>query len=226
MDHQALAAHLNLLKWRDDQFEATTDQLEAALPELLNSVSGLVDDAGTIEFLKSSLFMRKAVAGHISAWAAEQARIAARRAEIALDETISELGANFRQEGALREIALAGFGTTSGLSMIGGSLLAIPALVGAATVNTGGFLGFFAVSTISVPVMVAGLTGVGLLSLAGSAVVKRTWKSTRSKLRARLLEAVEQHVMGYGCAAVERTVLSDIQAMIVLGAQKKIAAIS
>lgn len=222
MDHQTLAAHLDLLIWRDEQLEATTDQLEAALPELVDSVASLVDEAGTVELLKTSVTLRKSVDNHVKAWAAEQARVATKRAEIALDATISSLGTEIGLADDFREVAVAGLGATSGLAIIGGSLATIPTALTFATVTTGGFFGFFATASFSVPLLAIGALGVGVLSFTGSTVVHRAKTSARNKLKSRLLKAVEQQVMGYGMPVGQRTVLSDIQAMIIRAGENKI----
>ncbi len=98
MDHLALAARLEVLKWRDAQFEAVWEQLEAALPSLLADVSEMIEQASVVELVKTSFVMRRAVETSVQAWSAEQARIALNRAQIALDTTLSGLGAGLRRQ--------------------------------------------------------------------------------------------------------------------------------
>ncbi|MHA3977260.1 hypothetical protein ACW9UR_06190 [Halovulum sp. GXIMD14794] len=83
-------------------------------------------------------------------------------------------------------------------------------------------LGFFAASSISLPVLAAGAVGVGALAYTGSTVLNRAVEGARDRLKTRVIVATERQVMGYGLPPGDRCVLTDIQALIVATAEKRI----
>ncbi|MHA3977259.1 hypothetical protein ACW9UR_06185 [Halovulum sp. GXIMD14794] len=89
MDHSTMLARLEIIHWRNAQFEAVTEQLEAALPDLLAEVTQTVDDAGITETVRSSLLLRRSVEKSIAHWCDDQSRIALTRAEISLDDMLA-----------------------------------------------------------------------------------------------------------------------------------------
>lgn len=220
MDHLALAARLEVIKWRDSQFEAVYDQLEAALPQLLEKVSITVD---TCAGWRVSTTLKRKIEQSIQAWSTKQAGIASQRAEAALDIALSHLGNDIRIDNAMRDAMLAGVGAGAGVSMIAGSLAAIPAITAAATVKTGGIIfGLFATTTLSLPILIAGGVGVGLATLTGFTFIGRAKSWTKERAYQRLSNAVAQQVMGYGIPAGERSILTDIQAAILRSAENRL----
>lgn len=223
MDHLDLAARLEVVKWRDSQFEAINDQLEAALPQLLGEVTITLESASWTNALRASAILRRAIDVSLRTWATEQARIAFDRSEIALDAALDSLGGELHIDNNARDAMLAGLGASSGISAIAGSLLAIPTLTTVATVKSGGILfGLFATTTLSMPVLVAGGVGIGLAALTGVGIVGKTMSTAKKRLWGRTLKAVEQQVMGYGLTIGERSVLTDIQATILRYAESRI----
>lgn len=222
MDHFTLNARLEIMKWRDDQFEAVTEQLESALPYLLDEISETVAQAGIMELAKTTFVMRRAIERKVQLWSAEQAKVALHRAEITLDRTLDSLGSGVVLRANTRDTIATGLRAGTGASIIVGSIVAIPSIVALATVTTGGVFGLGATSAVSFPFLAIGGLGVAVLTLTGSSLFDRGVASGKKRLQARVARAVERQVMGYGLAPGERSTLSDIQAMILVAAERKL----
>jgi hypothetical protein len=222
MNMQAYAARLEILKWRDEQLGAVTDQLEEHLPALLDDISHHLDAAGAFKSIKMSVGMKRSVAKIVGGWQDDQMATAVHRAQASLDDTLAGLGDELAMDVGNKDAILSVLGATAGMAMIAGSFSTVPTLIGAAAA-TGGVFGFFMTApVITLPVLGIGLAGIGLMTVTGSTVMRKSYVSAKAKLREKILTSVEQAVMGYGQSLEVRTVLTDIQAAIILTGEKKI----
>lgn len=217
-----LAAHLKILEWRDDQLQSVSDQLDAALPELLNEVAEHVESAGILNSVKVSPLLERATIASLRRWSDEQAQIAARRAEVSLDSALTSLGPLHTVNISTRDAMIAGLGAGSGIALISASVLAVPSAVGFATIMAGGVLGFFATPVLSWSLLAVGGAALGASALTGSTLLDKAQRFAKGRLNARMRSAIEAQVMGCGKGADERSVRSDIQALVLAAGKTRI----
>jgi hypothetical protein len=225
MSVQALAAELDFLAWRDAQMAAVTEQLETALPALVEDLIRQIEEAGKLAMLRAGVNSRATVERRIADWGSDQMRLALLRADGALTGVMVLHASTLSSNPELRKNAGSMLANAAGVGLIAGSLAAVPAIIVAAVGTTGGVFGFFATSTISLPILVTGVAGVGLASLAGSTMFEGTFKHARNALRARLSMVAERVVLGVGAPPDARSLLSDIQAAVLTAGQTRIGTV-
>jgi hypothetical protein len=226
MSVQALAAELDFLAWRDAQMAAVTDQLETALPAFLEDLMRQTEGAGKLAMLRAGLTSRATVGKRLEDWGAEQMRVALLRADGALAGVMQAHASELSSNAELRKQAGDMLTSTTGIGLIAGSLAAVPAIIAAATVTTGGVFGLFATSTISIPILAVGAAGVGLASLAGVKIFDGTAdRVTRDALPNRLGRELERQILGVGAPPDARSLLSDIQAAVLTAGQTRIGTV-
>lgn len=224
MNSQTLAAELDFLAWRDAQMAAVTDQLETALPALLDDLSAETQQAGKLAMLRAGLTSRATAEKRIADWGDEQMRLALLRADGALAGVMAAHASELSDNPVLRKQAGDLLTSMAGVGLIAGSLAAVPAIIAAATVTTGGVFGLFGASAISLPILAVGAAGVGVASLTGATMFEGTFKHARNALHSRLSREMERQVLGIGAASDARSLLSDIQAAVLTAGQTRIGA--
>lgn len=225
MSVQTLAAELDFLAWRDAQMAAITDQLETALPALVKDLTAQTKEAGMIAMLRAGLTSRATAEKRIAIWGDEQMRLALLRADGALTNVLVVHSSELSRNPELRKKTGEMLTSAAGIGLIAGSLAAVPAIIAAATVTTGGVFGLFASSAISLPILAAGAAGVGLASLAGVKMFEGTFdRMTGDALQKRLARELERQVLGIGAPPDARSLLSDIQAAVLAAGQNRIGA--
>lgn len=225
MNSQTLAAELDFLAWRDAQMAAITDQLETALPALLDDLFAETQQAGKLAMLRAGLTSRATAERRIAVWGEEQTRLALLRADGALAGLMVAHASELSRNPALRKQAGDLLTSVAGVGLIAGSLAAVPAIIAAATVTTGGVFGLFATSTISLPILAMGAAGVGLASLTGVKLFDGAIGGIANEaVHSRLARAVERQVLGLGAEPDARSLLSDIQAAVLTAGQTRIGA--
>ncbi len=217
---------LRILRWRDEQLELVTLQLTNNFPELQSVVTDYVASAGHMKCLKISSKMEHQLADLRNNWIQEQKEIAVKRSGASLDDILSKMGPGLAIERDTRNDVAAGASAALGMTSVIGSIVAVPSIVAMATVTTGGVLGVFATSSISLPILGLGAVGLGLATFTGSNVVEKAYGKVKDGLQSRLINSLEREVFGYGDHLDQRSVLNDIQGAVMEAAKVKLRALT
>lgn len=135
-----------------------------------------------------------------------------------MSDALRELPADLADRASWTEAARIGLPALASLGMIAASLAAIPTVLSFATVSTSTFA-FFSTSAVSIPLLLVGATAVGAASLIG--VGGLTWadRQVRKSYRSRVKAFAYREILGFGASTGARSVLSDIQAVILRSSQ-------
>lgn len=216
-DLASMETQLGLLEWRDGQLEAITNQLEAAYPTLVAETVARISAMTSFAVGRAHLNPRPLAESLIAPWAAEQSRIAVKRAEASLSDLISTLhldsGMGAHLSAALPALA--------GVGMLAVSVLGLPALVSYATITTTSFF-VFSTSTISLPILLVGGTVLAGMSFAGVKAFDQAKDKMRAHLAARVQGLALSAIFGHGLAPDARCLLNDLQAAVLKAGQTRL----
>lgn len=200
-----------VLDWRDGQMEAISEQLEDALPDLLAELDAWVDAASSWSLARAELGPSAEQLAIVDTWSAEQTRRAVRRAEEAMSDVLHALPPDLSGDGPELATLLP---AVAGVGLIAASVAALPTIISFATVTTSS-LAFFSVSTVSWPLMAAGLAVAATAAAAGSTLVVRAEAEWRRRVKARLRAWAYARMLGLGAPRGARSFLSDLQAAVI-----------
>ena len=143
LQFQAIAAQLELLAWRDEQFSVISLQLEDSLPDLHQELTSQIEKASVFNLVRASLALKSSAKEAIERWGAAPMEIALRRAEAELDQTLQQLPGDIHLDVRTRDQVTKALPAIAGVSLIGASVAAIPAVLTFTTaVPASGVLGF------------------------------------------------------------------------------------
>lgn len=210
-------AELALIRWRDEQLEGVTDQLERAFPELLLTIDAEVAQLSSWALAKTKWSSTEFALSVIEPWAQTQSEIIVKAAQESLRELQDTLGEGIGWSEHL----------TSGLSALGGvglsaaSAMAVPSLIALATIPAKiTILGIgIGAATLSTPVLAAGGASIAVASIGGAKAVGHAVDKVRANLAQKLKDQTMDNVFGYKRAPSARCLLSDLQAAVLAGGE-------
>lgn len=206
-----LIVPMAVLDWRDSQMEAISEQLEDAIPDLLARLDAWVDEASRWSLALAEIGPNADQRAIVDSWSAEQTRQAVRRAEEAMTDALRALPPDLT--GGAPELATL-LPAMAGVGLIAASVAALPTIISFATVTTSS-LAFFSVTTVSWPLMVAGIAVAATAAAAGSTLLIRAEGDWRRRVKTRLRAWAYAQMLGLGAPRGARSFLSDLQAAII-----------
>lgn len=108
-----------------------------------------------------------------------------------------------------------------GTGLLAGTLATVPAVM-AFGVQTTTVLFVLSTTTVSIPVLAAGVVGAGALAVSGSTVLKRYSGHARTRLERRCLAAARLMVFGKTGSPEENSILNSIQAMVLRAGEARL----
>jgi len=165
-----------ILDWRDKYIEEVDHQFSNNLNNLYALLDRKIDDASLLQvFGNNDTFYNKHVKPIYNNWVEKQGKLFVDKASEELQQIINQSIKQMQYYNKLnyRNSDLSHLGdTASSIASTGAALLSIPTVISlsTSTITTGGFLGFFTVTTtvVSWPIAIAGGLVVGSLFLFGS----------------------------------------------------------
>lgn len=224
MNNLPTAALLEFLNWRDAQMEAISEQLENAFPSLCAELDVLVDSANLVSISVAVSRLQPAAKKTIKNWMDEQVSDALSRAEAELEQSISAFSGDFKTNLNEWKGLKATLPAAAGIGLLAASVAMVPVLVSFATVTTTSFL-VFTTSSISIPLLALGATGVAIGSFAGSSTLRHAVQQRRTALKERLRSRAASDVLGIGLRPGDRYFLNDLQAIVLKAGIEKIGEI-
>ncbi len=189
-----------------------------------------IEKASVFNLVRASLALKSSAKEPIERWGAAPMEIALRRAEAELDQTLQQLPGDIHLDVRTRDQVTKALPAIAGVSLIGASVAAIPAVLtfttavpasrGLQILRITSIVPF--VSVAAVPVLAFGAVGIGVAALAGSQSLEFAREKARAKLRDRLHSEAERQIFGIGQKPSVRCILSDIQAAVAKAGQNKI----
>ena len=208
-DLHSIEAKLELLDWREREFETISSQLEKAYPELLSAILTHVDSMRLSSVAWTHANPKPLAQTLIAPWADEQSRIGVNRAEGRLKEVLDGLAT----DSDLRNHLSAALPALAGAGIIAASVAALPSLVTFATVTTTTLL-ISTTTVVSVPTLLIGGSVLAVLSATGVKTLDHANSKTRAQLVRRIAAMAQTAIFGQGLPPDARCLVNDLQAMV------------
>ena len=202
-----VTVELDLIRWRQAQFESITGHVEDALPRLMSDIENAVTSMSSFAAVKAQTSPDPLWKDLFEPWA----QGVARRVEADLEQEIDALTASLAAKGTSQDALRSALPSLAGVGVLAASLSAIPYVVSLATVTTTSFL-FISSTTFSWPIFAVGGAGLAVATFTGSKVVDRLGRRNRAYLSTRLQRRARTAALGYGLASGERCLVTDLQA--------------
>lgn len=207
-------AHLEFMSWRDAQLADISNQLEAEFPNLLRKIDQKIDEAGTLDLARSEVQLRTGINQVVSEWAEDQTLMAMTRTKAALSDFQYRLETEMSLDPGLQRRLVAMAPALASAGLAAASIAAVPTVLSFATVSTS-VLAVFGVSYISWPLFSIGAVALGVTALASRSLFDRAVQNWRNSLRERARQKAQETIFGLGLDGSKRTVLDDIQALVI-----------
>ncbi|WP_417725735.1 hypothetical protein [Salipiger sp.] len=201
------ATELQLIRWKQAQFARISEQVEDALPDLMAEIERTVSEMSSLAAGKAQVRIDPVWKTIFEPWAHKLAT----SVEVQFKQEVGELTAALTEKGTSKDALRAALPALATAGVLAASLAAIPSVLGLATVTTTSFF-VFSSASISWPILAAGGAGLAVATLTGSRVIDRLADRNRVHLVTRLQSRVRTAVFGYGLAAGERSLVTDLQA--------------
>ncbi|WP_420004981.1 hypothetical protein [Arenibacterium sp. LLYu02] len=214
MTETDIFAHLEFMNWRDAQLADISTQLETEFPDLLRRIDQKIDEAGTLDLAWSEVQLGTGINQVVSEWAEDQTVMAMTRTKAALSDFQYRLETEMSLDPGMQSRLVAMAPALASAGLAAASIAAVPTVLSFATVSTS-VLAVFGVSTISWPLFSIGAVALGVTALASRSLFDWAVQNWRDSLRDRAHQKAQERIFGLGLDGSQRTVLDDIQALVI-----------